>query len=214
MTWHNVPANLWTITCMPTIRSRQQRTSGEGKRCNKTGDKSVCVQGACELCRECGSVTGGTFENNTGWKRGVMWLVGGLCAREDSGLLYTNRYSCNVGFLRRYKRKAQLVRLDLWNVPRVVFTGVFALLTEVSGRNVLKEQVTQNSQCHHKLHVIPNPYYFAMFWNTRGGRISEIQFSIQQDCALLYPSLQMTLQSIIKHRSKLYDSCLLKNYVF
>lgn len=48
VTWHNVPANLWTITCMPTIYSRQRRTSGEGKRCNKS--VRVCVYKVLVSC--------------------------------------------------------------------------------------------------------------------------------------------------------------------
>lgn len=54
-TWHNLLLNCGQFPACPP----QQHPSGEGKRCNKTGDKSVCVfvQGACEFDRECGSVT-------------------------------------------------------------------------------------------------------------------------------------------------------------
>lgn len=122
---------------------------------------NVCTR-CLRACRECGSVTGGTFENNTGWKRGLSvasvrgrivgcYIQTGNPAMSDFGVDTNGKHGLCVS-------TSEMCR-------GLFLTGVFAWLTEVGGRNDLKEQVTQNSQCHHE-HVIPKPYYFAMLWNS------------------------------------------------
>lgn len=104
-------------------------------------------------------------------------------------------------------RKAQIVRLNLWNVPRVVFTSVLALLTEVNGRNVLKEKFPQISQCHHKVVLFQTRIIWpccenkSVLHTKSGWSFISSAFNIKK--ALYKQSYRI--------RNKLHMPCLLKN---